>query len=52
MSFWFKTYRISDIEWLRKGTMMEALDMELLEIVDIADIWRSRFACGLSSPSS
>ncbi|MEQ8323807.1 MAG: hotdog fold thioesterase [Vicingaceae bacterium] len=32
MSIWFKDYILQDIAWMAKGTMMEALDMELLEI--------------------
>ena len=32
MAFWFKKYKISDINWLIKDTMMEVLDMELVEI--------------------
>lgn len=32
MSFWFKTYKISDFAPLIKGTMMEALDMEIIEV--------------------
>jgi len=32
MSFWFKTYKISDLVHLLKGTMMETLEMELVKI--------------------
>ena len=32
MTYWFKEYKIEDIAWMKKGTMMEALEMDLLEI--------------------
>ena len=32
MSIWLKEYKISDIEWMKKNTMMETLGMELKEI--------------------
>ena len=31
MSIWFKDYALSDMEFLKKGTMMDALGMELTE---------------------
>jgi len=32
MALWFKTYTISEIDWIIKDTMMEVLEMELVEI--------------------
>ena len=32
MAFWFKKYTISEIDWIIKDTMMEVLEMELVEI--------------------
>lgn len=32
MNPWFKEYDLKDIEWMKEGTMMETLGIELLEV--------------------
>lgn len=34
MSIWFKPYTIADIEWMEKGTMAEAIGIEITEITE------------------
>lgn len=32
MSIWFKEYKLSDLSWAKKGTLMETLGMEITEV--------------------
>ena len=32
MSIWFKDYKLEDISWMSKGTMVEAIGIEITEI--------------------
>jgi len=34
MSIWFKPYTIADIAWMEKGTMAEAIGIEITEITE------------------